>query len=685
MPNRLADETSPYLLQHQDNPVDWYPWVPEALEKSRQENIPIFLSIGYSACHWCHVMEHESFESESIAEQLRDRFVCIKVDREERPDLDQIYMNAVQMMTGQGGWPMSVFLTPDLKPFFAGTYFPPAPRMNMPSFSQIIEAVHTAWDDRRQVVLEHSEEITRRISLIGSEENDLGEMTFELLAQSATSLEDSFDFTNGGFGRAPKFPHAMDLQLLLRSWQRNKNERHLRMVTLNLDKMARGGIYDHLGGGFSRYSVDAFWLVPHFEKMLYDNSLLAGVYIDAYAATSNSFYATVAGEIFDYTLAYLTDEQGGFHSTEDADSEGVEGKFYVWLPNEIEEIIGTEAAEKFCSIYDITASGNFEGNNIPNLKAPIEELIERAGWDVPSTMRQLGESRRKLLAARDTRVRPAKDDKILASWNALMIDAMARAAAILNEPKYLDAAIAATDFVLSNMRRPDGRLLHSWREGRAKFDAYLDDYSYFINAFVSLYEATFDDKWLELAVEFAETILVHFEDREKGGFYYTADDHEQLITRNKDVHDSSVPSGSSMTATSLLRLGKLTGNQRLVDAAATTINNALPIIQRQPAAAGQMLVAADFLLGPTKEIVVAGDSENTETQNVLRALQQKFIPRTVLAFLDTRKQPYSRHLDALLKGKEAVDGNVTLFICEDFSCQAPISGEDEILAAIKSL
>ncbi|MFT7643557.1 MAG: hypothetical protein ACI9G1_005323, partial [Pirellulaceae bacterium] len=356
-----------------------------------------------------------------------------------------------------------------------------------------------------------------------------------------------------------------------------------------------------------------------------------------------------------------------------------------WLPNEIEEIIGTEAAEKFCSIYDITASGNFEGNNIPNLKAPIEELIERAGWDVPSTMRQLGESRRKLLAARDTRVRPAKDDKILASWNALMIDAMARAAAILNEPKYLDAAIAATDFVLSNMRRPDGRLLHSWREGRAKFDAYLDDYSYFINAFVSLYEATFDDKWLELAVEFAETILVHFEDREKGGFYYTADDHEQLITRNKDVHDSSVPSGSSMTATSLLRLGKLTGNQRLVDAAATTINNALPIIQRQPAAAGQMLVAADFLLGPTKEIVVAGDSENTETQNVLRALQQKFIPRTVLAFLDTRKQPYSRHLDALLKGKEAVDGNVTLFICEDFSCQAPISGEDEILAAIKSL
>jgi uncharacterized protein YyaL (SSP411 family) len=685
MPNRLADETSPYLLQHQDNPVDWYPWVPEALEKSRQENIPIFLSIGYSACHWCHVMEHESFESESIAEQLRDRFVCIKVDREERPDLDQIYMNAVQMMTGQGGWPMSVFLTPDLKPFFAGTYFPPAPRMNMPSFSQIIEAVHTAWDDRRQVVLEHSEEITRRISLIGSEENDLGEMTFELLAQSATSLEDSFDFTNGGFGRAPKFPHAMDLQLLLRSWQRNKNERHLRMVTLNLDKMARGGIYDHLGGGFSRYSVDAFWLVPHFEKMLYDNSLLAGVYIDAYAATSNSFYATVAGEIFDYTLAYLTDEQGGFHSTEDADSEGVEGKFYVWLPNEIEEIIGTEAAEKFCSIYDITASGNFEGNNIPNLKAPIEELIERAGWDVPSTMRQLGESRRKLLAARDTRVRPAKDDKILASWNALMIDAMARAAAILNEPKYLDAAIAATDFVLSNMRRPDGRLLHSWREGRAKFDAYLDDYSYFINAFVSLYEATFDDKWLELAVEFAETILVHFEDREKGGFYYTADDHEQLITRNKDVHDSSVPSGSSMTATSLLRLGKLTGNQRLVDAAATTINNALPIIQRQPAAAGQMLVAADFLLGPTKEIVVAGDSENTETQNVLRALQQKFIPRTVLAFLDTRKQPYSRHLDALLKGKEAVDGNVTLFICEDFSCQAPISGEDEIVAAIKSL
>ncbi|MFT7644047.1 MAG: hypothetical protein ACI9G1_005813, partial [Pirellulaceae bacterium] len=520
MPNRLADETSPYLLQHQNNPVDWYPWGPEALEKSRDENLPIFLSIGYSACHWCHVMEHESFEDESIAEQLRGRFVCVKVDREERPDLDQIYMNAVQMMTKQGGWPMSVFLTPDLKPFFAGTYFPPTARMGMPSFPQVIEAVHDAWSNRPDAVKKHSEDITRRINAIGKEQSDAGQVSVDLLMQSAAELENLFDFSNGGFGTAPKFPHCMDLQVLLRCWQRERDDRYLNMVKLNLDKMARGGIYDHIGGGFSRYSVDAFWLVPHFEKMLYDNSLLAGAYLDTYSATGNEFYAQVAREILDYTLAYMTDERGGFHSTEDADSEGVEGKFYVWTPNEIAEILGAEAATKFCTIYDITDRGNFEGQNIPNLKAPIEELILRSGWDVTSTLQQLQESRQRLLEVRDTRIRPDKDDKILASWNALMIDAMARAAGILREPKYLDAAIAATQFVLSDMRRQDGRLLHSWRQGQAKFDAYLDDYTYLINALVSLYEATFDEQWVDLAVEFSNTVMEHFADKLRGGFYY---------------------------------------------------------------------------------------------------------------------------------------------------------------------
>ncbi|HRX79949.1 MAG TPA: thioredoxin domain-containing protein, partial [Pirellulaceae bacterium] len=551
MPNRLANETSPYLLQHANNPVDWYPWGPEALVRSKAEQKPIFLSIGYSACHWCHVMEHESFENASIAAALNDKFINIKVDREERPDLDQIYMNAVQLITGRGGWPMSVFLTPDLQPFFGGTYWPPEARMGTPGFSQVIAAVDDAWRNRREQAIEQAGELTRHLQQVGMTEDAIGDLAPDLLGHAVAKLEQVFDFTNGGFGKAPKFPHSMDLQMLMRVWFRTRRAGVLDMVKLSLDKMARGGIYDHLAGGFARYSVDARWLVPHFEKMLYDNALLTGAYLDGYLITQDEAYAEVVRETLDYILGYMTDERGGFHSTEDADSEGEEGKFYVWTPDEIREILGDEKADRFCYVYDVTESGNFEGHSILNLPKTITQCASLRGWDLNELKVELAASRAALLAVRDKRVRPGKDDKILVSWNALMIDSMARASAILCAAKYLAAASAAADFILNDMRRDDGRLLHSWRNGEAKLDAYLDDYSYLINALVSLYEASFDERWIDEAVKFADLVITHFSDTASGGFFFTADDHEQLIARNKDIHDSSVPSGNAMTATAL--------------------------------------------------------------------------------------------------------------------------------------
>ena len=477
MPNRLADETSPYLLQHANNPVAWRPWGPEALAKAKRENKPIFLSIGYSACHWCHVMEHESFEDEAIAAQLNAKFVCIKVDREERPDLDQIYMNAVQMITGRGGWPLSVFLTPDLQPFFGGTYWPARERMGMTGFDQVIQAVDEAWRTRRDQAVAQADEFTRRLQQVGADEGPPADLRTEWLDQAAAKLQQNFDPVYGGFGRAPKFPHSMDLQLLLRLWRRRPRRGLWDMVALTLDKMARGGIYDHLGGGFARYSVDQQWLMPHFEKMLYDNALLAEAYLDGFLLSGEKKFAQVASETLDYILAYMTDDQGGFHSTEDADSEGEEGKFYLWTPSEIRWILGA-AADRFCYAYDVTETGNFEGKNILNLPKSIEQCAAVRNWDAAELASELGQSRAKLLAARDARVRPGKDDKVLAGWNGLAVQSLARAACVLGQAKYLHAATRAAQFVFRSMRRDDGRLLHCWRRGQAKLDAYLDDYAY---------------------------------------------------------------------------------------------------------------------------------------------------------------------------------------------------------------
>ena len=678
MSNRLALENSPYLLQHKDNAVDWYPWGPEALNRARDEQKPIFLSIGYSACHWCHVMERESFDNPEIGAFLNARFINIKVDREERPDLDQIYMNAVQIITRQGGWPMSVFLTPDLQPFFGGTYWPPYPRMGMPGFVQVIQAVDELWRTRREQAVEQAAQLTEYLqhpeSPGGPGSQNQTRVDEQFLQTAAVGLQREFDTVHGGFGSKPKFPHAMALQFLLRLWRRTGRNGLLDMVRLNLDKMARGGIYDHLAGGFSRYSVDERWLVPHFEKMLYDNALLSGVYLDAYQATGDPSYGRVVRETLDYVLGYLTDPAGGFHSSEDADSEGEEGKFYLWTPDEVKQVLGVERGERFCYIYDVSDGGNFEGRNILNLPKTIGQCASLKGWAPDGLQAELDESRRELLAVRDRRVRPGKDDKVLLGWTALMIDPLARAGGVFGESKYLEAATRAADFILAQMTRPDGRLLHAWRGGQAKLDAYLDDYAFFIQALVTLYESSFDERWVAQAVRLADLVLQHFADPQVAGFFYTADDHERLIARNKDFLESSVPSGNAVAAMALLRLGKLCGRGDYLQAAHDVIAAAAGWMQRAPTAMGQMLAVADMLVGPLPELVVIGDPAQEATAAVLIDLRKRYIPNRVVACRAPGQAGGSPHLDPLFQGKAAAGEQPVVYLCESFACQAPVSG-----------
>jgi len=680
MPNHLANETSPYLLQHKNNPVDWYPWGPEALERAKKEQKPIFLSIGYSACHWCHVMEHESFEDEGIAKTLNEKFVCIKVDREERPDLDQLYMNAVQMLTGRGGWPMSVFLTPDLKPFYAGTYWPPKQQRGMPGFDQVIAGVSKAWTENRDQAVAMADNVTSELAKLDQAGAD-GDVAETLIADAVVQLRKTFDRTYGGFGGAPKFPSSMALQLLLRHWHRKREQSSLDMVQVTLDRMAAGGIYDHLGGGFARYSVDARWLVPHFEKMLYDNGQLAVTYLEAYQATGNEDYARVVRETLDYTLRDMTDAKGGFYSTEDADSEGVEGKFYTWKPAELREILGDEAAETFARVYDVTDAGNFEHTNILNLPKTLGQQAKILGVELEELKTQLAASRAKLFAVREKRIHPHKDDKVIVAWNGLMIDAMARAGAVLDEPKYLEAAAGAADFLLTDLRREDGRMLHTWRHEEAKLDAYLDDYTYLANSLVSLYESTFEGRYLDEAIALMDVVLEKFSDAEGKGFFFTAADQEKLIVRGKDFMDNAVPSGNSMAATVLLRLGKITGNQDYLNAAYEAMQAAADLMQRAPSATGQMLIAVDLHIGPTYEMVLAGDLADKDSQTALRALRRRYLPNKILVLAnkhaaDGTKPPAA--LAELLLGKSMLGDAPTLFVCEGFTCQAPAQGLEEI-------
>ena len=695
MPNHLAHETSPYLLQHAGNPVDWHPWGAEALERAKSEERPIFLSIGYSACHWCHVMEHESFEDERIAHLLNENFVSIKVDREERPDLDQIYMSAVQVIAGRGGWPMSVFLTPDLQPFFGGTYWPPTARTGMPGFDQILAAVIDAWQNRREQTVAQARQLTEQLAAAAPGGSG-GKLSAEPLRAAEAALERTFDHRHGGFGGAPKFPHPMDLRVLLRRGKRGADLQsdsyrgaHLQsasrqvdnlphaMVAKTLDHMAAGGIYDHLAGGFHRYSVDERWLVPHFEKMLYDNALLAACYVEAFQATGNADYEAVARETLDYILRDMTDPQGGFYSTQDADTEGEEGKTYVWSPEEVERVLGAADAKAFCYIYDVSPEGNFEGHNILNRPKTWEQCGKILGRDEAELRAAMSRCREALLQVRNQRPQPGLDDKVLASWNALAIDALALAAGAFDEPRYLAAAARAAEFIRDHLRRDDGRLLHGWRQGQARHDAYLDDYAYLANALVTLYEAGGDERWIDEAMRLAETMLARFADREHGGFFFTADDHETLIVRHKDAQDASVPSGNAMAATALLRLGKLTGRADFLDAAERTLAAFVELMERYPTAAGQMLLALDFRLGPAPEIVVLGGDSDEEAAAASAALvdvRRRFLPNKVLAGRVRPRDYASPHLAELFAGKTPLRPGPTVYVCESFACQAPVHG-----------
>lgn len=673
MANRLAQETSPYLLQHAENPVDWYPWGEEALQAAKDADKPIFLSIGYSACHWCHVMEHESFESPEIAAMLNERFIAIKVDREERPDLDQIYMNAVQMLTGHGGWPMSVFLTPETKPFFGGTYWPATSSRGMPGFDQVLNAVWDAWQNRREMAIEQSHKLTAQLQMIGGASAEVPGVPSDIAQRLMQGLESAFDRRDGGFGGAPKFPQTMNLEWLMRRFGREANPNALEMVRHTLTKMAQGGIYDHLGGGFSRYSVDAQWLVPHFEKMLYDNGLLVSNYVEAYRLTGDADYATVIRETCDYILRDMTDERGGFHSSEDADSEGEEGKFYVWSQAEILEVLGQDAGAEFCEIYKVTPGGNFEGANILNLARSIDEHAAALSVDPKELHQRLRANRDKLLEVRSRRIRPAKDDKILTSWNGLMIAGMAKAGAALGETTYLGAAEKAANFLLSTLRDENGRLLHGYRHGQVKHQAYLDDYAYLADALLALYESTLRHTWLEKCVELVDEMILHFEDRETGGFYFTADDHEQLITRNKDFYDHSVPSGNGLAACLLAKLGRLLDRADYLEKATNAVAAAGQVIAQSPSAATQALIAHDLLTHPGREIAIVAASQTAELTDLLAALQRKSLLDAVVA-LKLEDQPQTTlDIPWLADKTTGPEGETRIYICENYTCQAPLT------------
>ncbi len=682
--NRLAQETSPYLLQHQYNPVQWYPWGEDALRKSREENKPIFLSVGYSACHWCHVMEHESFEDEGIAEILNEHFVSIKVDREERPDIDGIYMEAVQMMTGQGGWPMSVFLLPDLRPFFGGTYFPPDDKWGRPGFKNVLLRLAEVYQTRQEDLHDNAESITANLQQMGVVTSATSDLKSEWINQAAQELKERFDSTWGGFGSAPKFPPSMALMLLLRKWKRSPDQELLKMVEVTLQRMALGGMYDQLGGGFHRYSVDAYWLIPHFEKMLYDNALLSRVYLEAYQATGSAFYRSVVADTLDYVLREMTSPGGGFYSAQDADSEGEEGKFFVWRPEEIEEVLGKEEADIFSRFYSVTEEGNFEGNTSALfIQKPPRVFAEELGITEEKLFEVLQRGRAKLFAERERRVKPGLDDKILTSWNGLMIGSMALAGRILEHRPYVEEASKAADFILNNMRDERG-LLRSHREGVSKFNAYLDDYAFLIVGLVDLYEASFEPRWIRAASDLAREMVSRYWDDEGGGFFFTAHDHEQLIVRKKMTQDGAVPSGNSMAALGLLKLAKLSGEAEFAERGEDVLRSFGEYLGRVPAAFHMMLVALDFHLDSPVEVAIVGERNADDTRAVFRAVESRFIPNKVLAYKSESSDEETDAAVPLLDGKSMVDGQATVYLCENFTCKEPLTDLGKIGKALDS-
>ncbi len=675
--NRLAKEASLYLRQHAHNPVDWYPWGPEAWEKARTEDRPIFLSVGYSACHWCHVMERESFENESIAAFLNEHFVSIKVDREERPDVDEIYMAAVQMISQQGGWPMSVFLTPDLRPFFGGTYFPPQDVQGRPGFLRLLNGIVDAYTNRRAEIDQGAGQVAEGLATMTGLPAAEGERSLRPWEDAVTQLHENFDEVNGGFGGAPKFPPSFSIQVLLRENVRRPNERVLEIVHRTLEGMAEGGLYDQLGGGFHRYSVDEKWLAPHFEKMLYDQGLLLLAYAEAYQATQRPLYAQVLRETGEYLLRDMTSPEGAFYSAEDADSEGEEGRFYVWDLQQVRDLLPAEAADLFTHAYDVDEVGNWEGKTILRRVASTADLARRFSLSEPDVEKALDASRKILFKERESRVRPARDEKVLVAWNGLAIRGLARAGYVLNEPRFVEAAARAAQFIANSMI-VDGRLQRVFADGKAAFPAYLEDAASYLAALVELYEVTFEKKWLDLATEQADAMSNHFADP-AGGFFHTADDHDGLVVRVKVGQDGSTPSGNSSAAEALLRLGRLTGREDFLQAARGAMASYQSYLEKVPAGLQQMLIALDLDWDPPLDVVLAGAPEAEGFDELRGVLRSSFLPQAVFA----QTNDGAGDEPNWLQGKRPVDGKAALYVCRDHACQAPTTEPEEARAQLQ--
>ena len=672
--NRLSDETSPYLLQHAFNPVNWCPWGEEALADSRAQDKAILLSIGYSACHWCHVMEHESFENHEIAQVMNEAFINIKVDREERPDLDAIYMNFVQMTTGSGGWPLTVFLTPNLVPFYGGTYFPPDDRFGRPGFKRLLQQIKEAFLSRRGEIEAGQAETVRRLQEASAW--NIGEALIEetVLDNAYNGCRRQFDAHHGGFGAAPKFPSAMVLSSVLRYSERRNNPAALDIVKLSLDEMARGGIYDHLGGGFHRYSVDERWLIPHFEKMLYDNALLARVYLDAHQHTGNPFYRSVVEETLDYIAREMRHPEGGFYSAQDADSEGEEGKFYAWTPAQVVEVLGEEDAEIFNGYFDVTEAGNFEGSSVLHPRLELSVHARNVGIPPDALEALLTQSCQKLFLAREKRIRPRLDDKVLASWNGLTLTAFAEAAFALNRRDYLEIAVSSAEFLAAHMVSGD-RVFRTWKDGLAKLNGYLEDYALTVEGWIATYQATGDIRWLDKAELITEAQVQLFWDPEHKDFYFTASDHERLIIRHKEYMDNATPSGNAVACLNLLKLSKLLAREDFHKKAEHMLRRVSLSLSRHPLAFGYWLQALDFYLGPVRELAFVGPTEDQES--LLQTIRTRYIPNKILVTEETVDESLAQRVP-LLAGKTALGGKATAYVCHDYACQKPVTTPAEL-------
>lgn len=678
--NRLINETSPYLLQHAHNPVDWYAWGAEAFAEAQRENKPILLSIGYSACHWCHVMEHESFENEAIAKLMNDNFINIKVDREERPDLDQIYMNAVQMMTHHGGWPMTVFLTPEGVPFYGGTYYPPEDRHNMPGFPRVLMSVAEAYRTQPDEVTRTAVSLLGELRRLGLARESSELLTKDLLDGAYQGMIKNYDPRNGGFGGAPKFPPAMTLEFLLRTHHRTRRSDALDVVAHTCRKMAQGGIYDQLGGGFHRYSTDARWLVPHFEKMLYDNALLSRLYLHYYQVTHEEFARRIVEQTLDYVVREMTDSNGGFYSTQDADSEGHEGKFFVWTVAEINEALGSEDAVLFCAYYNVSEAGNFEGKNILNITRSVEDVAQALSVSAERLEAALERGRKKLFEIREHRVKPARDEKILTAWNGLMLASFAEAAAILGREDYGAVARKNARFVLASLSR-DGLLLRTYKDRAAKLNGYLEDYAFYIDGLLTLFEATGEKEWFEAALSLNRKMIDEFWDEADGGFHFTGRSHEELIVRTKDYFDNATPAGNSVAAEVLLRLSVLTGAEDLRRRAVTVFRLIFDSIRRYPSGFGRALSALDFHLSSPQEIVILGDRNLPGMRSLLAEVWKVYLPNKVLVQSAVGDGPANL---PLLDGRTLTNNQPTAFVCENYTCQQPVTRPEELASQLLS-